>query len=1145
VTASIAQTVPASPYKGLVPFEETELDALLFFGREREREIIAANVLASRLTVLYGPTGVGKTSVLRAGVAWDMRRAARLELERHGHPSFAVVVFDAWSEQPAAALRVAAREALADLFGSALLDEVEEESLADTFERWTNRLSCELLLVLDQAEEYFLYHAEEGAFANELPELVTRPGLRVRALLSIRDDALAKLDRFKGRIPNLFANYLRLDHLDTRAARSAIVGPVERYNELVDEGERVELEAPFVDAVLEQTRAGTISFGETGRGAAADAEEGRIEAPYLQLVLERVWDEERAAGSRRLRRSTLERLGGTEAIVGDHLRRAVEELTPGEKDLAAEIFRYLVTPSGTKIAHGLDDLSEYAAVDEERLRPVLSRLGRERILRPVDGASADALRYEIYHDVLADAVLAWRREREVERHRHEAQRRQRRLIVVAVGSAIVIAALTVITIFALAQRHDARTAARLARGRELAARAGSQLQTDPMQSLRLAIEAAGLEHTAAVEDVLRDALMESHQRASFSAGPGRASAVLSPNGALIAVAGPRGVQLYRVRNRRRVASLTPAAGVRVLAFSPDGHTLAAGAMDGSLRLWRLARGHVARILRGRAAVTSLAFSPDGALLATGDTSGSVTVRSVTSGARIGSFQAPAAVRSVEVSPDDRFVLVVSRKDRSARLYRTSSGALHATLSHLGYVTSASFSPKGRLVLTTSVDHTARTWETATGYLEKTFKGHVGQIVDGQFSPRGRLVVTASTDGTARVSDAADARLVAPLIGHGNFVLGAAFSPDGHFVVTASKDGTARVWTTQSGKLYAVLAGHRDAVTHAVFARDGRTVLTESLDGTARIWDAETKPQLQPIGRHAAFATSATFSPDGKLVVSASTDGSVRIWKRRGGLVRTLRADGPVSQATFSHDGALIAAGTARHEVEIWRRDGSRLSTIREPGAVRSVAFSPDSRRVVVALVGAAEIRRVGDGHLARRLPHPGIVTSVAFSPDGLEVATADTDHAARVWSAGTGRLVHLLRRHKDIVESVQFSPDGTRLVTAGRDHDVVVWDARTGNRIRDLQGHFSSVNDASFSRDGRWIVTASGEAGLWQVRTGRLLGYLTGHVGYVSSAAFAPDGEQIVTAGQDGTVRTYRCDVCGTLDDLVALARSRLSRSAG
>ena len=56
---------PESPYKGLSAFEDSDLDALLFFGREREREIVVANLIAARLTVLYGPTGVGKSSLLR------------------------------------------------------------------------------------------------------------------------------------------------------------------------------------------------------------------------------------------------------------------------------------------------------------------------------------------------------------------------------------------------------------------------------------------------------------------------------------------------------------------------------------------------------------------------------------------------------------------------------------------------------------------------------------------------------------------------------------------------------------------------------------------------------------------------------------------------------------------------------------------------------------------------------------------------------------------------------------------------------------------------------------------------------------------------------------------------------------------------
>ena len=109
---------PDSPYKGLVPFEDSELDALLFFGRERESGIISENVLAARLTVLYGPSGVGKTSVLRAGVAHRLRSQARRNVEERGHPGFVVVVFDAWSEDPVGSLRAAVRQELAAQFGS-------------------------------------------------------------------------------------------------------------------------------------------------------------------------------------------------------------------------------------------------------------------------------------------------------------------------------------------------------------------------------------------------------------------------------------------------------------------------------------------------------------------------------------------------------------------------------------------------------------------------------------------------------------------------------------------------------------------------------------------------------------------------------------------------------------------------------------------------------------------------------------------------------------------------------------------------------------------------------------------------------------------------------------------------------------------
>jgi ABC-type transport system involved in cytochrome bd biosynthesis fused ATPase/permease subunit len=88
---SATATSVATPYKGLAPFEDSELDALLFFGRERETEIVVANMLASKLTVLYGPSGVGKSSILRAAVARRLREVA---------PEAEVVVLDEWSVEP-------------------------------------------------------------------------------------------------------------------------------------------------------------------------------------------------------------------------------------------------------------------------------------------------------------------------------------------------------------------------------------------------------------------------------------------------------------------------------------------------------------------------------------------------------------------------------------------------------------------------------------------------------------------------------------------------------------------------------------------------------------------------------------------------------------------------------------------------------------------------------------------------------------------------------------------------------------------------------------------------------------------------------------------------------------------------------------
>lgn len=103
----------------------------------------------------------------------------------------------------------------------------------------SERAKATLLITLDQFEEYFLYHPQDGgekSFAVEFARAINSSDLSANFLISIREDALAKLDRFRESIPNLFDNYLRLEHLDCDSAREAIEKPIEQYNILNNNG---------------------------------------------------------------------------------------------------------------------------------------------------------------------------------------------------------------------------------------------------------------------------------------------------------------------------------------------------------------------------------------------------------------------------------------------------------------------------------------------------------------------------------------------------------------------------------------------------------------------------------------------------------------------------------------------------------------------------------------------------------------------------------------------------------------------------------------------------------------------------------------------------------------------------------------------
>ena len=948
-----------SPYKGLDAFGDSDVDALLFFGREREREIVVANLIAARLTVLYGPTGVGKSSLLRAGVARALRELPEQPI---------VVVFDHWGgDDPSADLAAAVSQASGEPVGEGLLDVVERA-----------QRTRDLYLVLDQAEEYFVYHEQEAGFDACLARLVGDP-LRVNVLLSLREDSLAKLDRFKPRIPNVYANSLRLDRLDRGAGRTAIVRPVERWNEY--ESDHVAVEPALVEAVLDGVRSGGIGqVGGLGE-VEGNGKPETVEAPYLQLVMQRLWDVERETDSQALRVSTLEELGGARQVVADHLKRAIDDLAPAERDVASQLFTYLVTPSGTKIAHELPDLAEYAGVTLVEATPVVETLSRHRILRP-----DEAGRIEIFHDVLADEVLAWRRGhdavRALERERAEAKRRHRRLAWLAGLASAAFLGTALLAVFALTQRSHARAEARQARAHSLEASAAAALERDPELSVLLGLEATRMDPSASSEETLRTALLASRVRAVVHAGEPLLGATLR-RGRIVAATSSGKVLIADAKTGRVIEDEMTGQHAIAVSFAGDGTALLTG-VDGRLRL--VGPGtHVLTIP-----------NVDRALGAT-------------------------------LSADASLGLVIGRHD--VRIVDVASGRVREVIARAA-VESAAISRDETRIVTGSSDEAVQIWNARTGRLLRTLPYNQGHAVAVAFSPDGTAVAGASTDGLARIWSVRNGTLTATVAGGAIALTDVSFSSDGEHVVTASRDGVARVSKADTGAPLFALSGHEGALTSAAFSGPaGSSVATASLDGTARVWDALVQPKVDELARVRGRVLSVGYLRPGVIRVDTRTgpraldsitgkrvgganlprgimhsrarsrDGAIATIRgnvvvlRRGGQTTILKGHrAPVLSVAFSPDGTLLASASRDHDVRIWDvRTGNALHVLPHNSAVRDVDFSPDGRWLITA-AGRATLWNATDWTLvARLIAGAGLVTSAAFDPSGRIIVTGDAD----------------------------------------------------------------------------------------------------------------------------------------------------------
>ncbi len=1050
------------PFKGLAAFEPE--DAAFFFGREQLVAEMVARLAGAPMLGLVGPSGSGKSSVLRAGLLPALRQGVL-----PGSESWAIALLRP-GEHPLQALHDATSAAAPE---------------------------GRLVLAVDQLEEAFVACRDEGeraAFMDALVRAARDPRRRAVVLIAVRADFYGRCAAYPELWRLLGANQTPVGPMRRDELRSAIELPARHAG--------LEVEPDLTHALIDDVE------GEPGA------------LPLLSTCLLELW--QRRDG-RLLRLAAYQELGGVHGAVARLAERAYGRLdADGRRMARAVLLRLAGEGEGEGVVRARVALEEFG----DDARPVLDELTDSRLLTVSEGeveVAHEALlrewprlrgwleddaegrrlhrhlraaasewdgngrdRSELYRGARLAAARDWAAEHDPDLAARErafldasaaaSERAHRRLRMVLAGVAALLVVAVITGALALNERGNARGEAVAADAQRLGAQALTDDDLD--RSLLLARQGVELDDSVQTRANLLAALLKSPAAIGVVRGDGDGliDLDLSRDGRTLAfMEGDGTLRFVDTRTRRVAAPPVPVPGqapctiAAVLRFdqlhySPDGSRIAIGGCKPVI-LDAATHRVIAHLKVGSEdLVYGLRFSPDGRTLYA-----------------VGGFPAGGA----------RLVL---RFD--GRTGRRLSG--EARLGISGFATAIP-TPDGRALVTADAP------ERGTVVRDPRTLRILGRIHAGAqytaLSPDGHTVLLGGADGSVRFADLRTGRVRVASGRHDGVVERGIFSADGRFAVTAATDHQIILWDVRHAAEGEAFNGHHGRITALAISRDDSTLYSSALDGEVLIWDLSgahllerpfpVKVGLDRLGALPRYA----LSPDGRILAVGRPDGKVGVFDMR--TLRRLWVFPVVPGA------GVAVAGMA------WIPHSDLIVVGGEDGFLAVV--DPLRRRVVKRLYG-----------------HTAHVLTPGISADGRLMVTAANDWTVRVWSLASGREMGAPLKIRGGAGDVSMSPNGRRFAVAGIEGTdnpgVQIFDVATHRRVAALSQDESVWEFARFTPDGRYIVGGSvnGWVRLWSTKTWqpatRILG---GHSAELDWESISPDGRTLATSGFDGTVHLW------------------------